>query len=100
MLYLSGVLPSMEGSSGEVTETAKGTWAQIVEAARSQINTKLDYFEPLCIDGKPVVMPPEEVRLEGSVYWKNCLVGHFVGKRPAFSVVNTIAKKLWFKDGL
>ena len=38
--------------------------------------------------------------MEGSIHWKNCLVGHFMGKRPAFPVVNSIAKKLWCKDGL
>ena len=90
----------MEIPLGEVMEPPKVSWAQIVEAAKNQVNTKLDFFKPLVINGKPVVAPPKEVRLEGSIHWKNCLVGHFVGKRPAFSVVNSIAKKLWCKDGL
>ena len=76
------------------------SWAQIVETTRNQVNTKLDFFEPLVCNGIPIVTPPEDVRLEGSSYWKNCLVGHFVGKRPAFPVVNAIAKKLWSKEGL
>ena len=78
----------------------KRSWAQVVEATRNQENTKLDFFEPLLINGKQIVAPPEDVRLEGSLFWQNCLVGHFVGPRPAFPVVNTIAKSLWSKDGL
>ena len=90
----------MAASSGEKMEPSKPSWAQIVEDTRAQINTKLDYFEPLALNGNPLVAPPEEVRLEGSSFWTNCLVGHFVGKRPVFPVVNAIAKKLWSKDGL
>ena len=52
------------------------------------------------INGKQIVAPPEEVQLEGSSYWQNYLVGHFVGQRPAFLVVSSIAKSLWSKDGL
>ena len=40
------------------------------------------------------------MRLEGSLFWRNYLVGHFVGPRPAFQVVNSVAKSLWSKDGL
>ena len=76
------------------------SWAQVVAATRNQDNTKLDYFEPLLINGKRIVAPPEEVRLEGSLFWQNCLVGHFMGPRPAFPVVNSVAKYLWLKDGL
>ena len=79
---------------------AKPSWAQIVEATRSQLHTKLDFFAPQVRNGIPFVAPPEEVRVEGSSFWENCLVGHFVGKRPAFPVVNAIAKKLWSKEGL
>ena len=38
--------------------------------------------------------------MEGSLYWTNYLVGHFVGNIPAFLVVSSIAKKLWIKEGL
>ena len=78
-----------EGGGG-----SKSSWAQIVAASSSQVNTKLEYYEPLLINGKQIVAPPEEVRLEGSSYWQNCLVGQFVGQRPAFPVVRSIAKSL------
>ena len=47
----------------------KGSWAQIVAASRNQANTKLDFFAPLVVNGKQIVAPPEEVRLEGSAFW-------------------------------
>ena len=78
----------------------KASWAQIVETVRNPVNPRLDYYEPLVINGIPVVAPPEEVRLEGSMHWKTCLVGHFVGKRPTFPVVTSIAKNIWSKFGL
>ena len=87
-------------SSAEGTDHTKISWAHIVEESRNQVNTKLEFYEPIMVNGKLVVAPPEEVRLEGSVYWKNCLVGHFVGPRPAFPMVSSITKKLWSKDGL
>ena len=76
------------------------TWAQRVEASSKHIHTKLDFFEPLMVNGKLFVAPPEEVRSEGSTYWENCLVGHFVGNRPAFPVVRSIAKTIWLQEGL
>ena len=65
----------MEQKSYEPTSTeARGvslnsSWAQIVEDSRNQLNMKLDYFEPLFINGKQIVVPPEEVRKEGSLHW-------------------------------
>ena len=57
-------------TTGERSSEAKvaPSWANIVEASRTQVNTKLDFFEPLVVNGKPVVVPLEEVRLEGSVF--------------------------------
>ena len=96
----------MAKNSSGLTLTAKigvsqnSSWSQIVAASRNQMNTKLDYFEPMVINGKQIVVPPEEVRQEGSLHWDNCLVGHFVGHRPAFPVVRSFAKSLWSKAGL
>ena len=73
----------LDAARSQQTKT-QVSWAQIVEDTKNQVNTKLDFFEPLVIDGKPVVAPPEEVFEEGSVHWRFCLVGNFVGKRPAF----------------
>ena len=87
-------------SSTDEVEPSKVSWAHIVKASRNQMNMKLDFYEPLVVNGKLVVAPLEEVRMEGIIYWKNCLVGHFVGNRPAFLVVSSIAKKLWSKEGL
>ena len=90
----------MAAGTGEILEPPKVSWAQIIDATRNQVTTKLDFFEPHVINGKPMVVPPEEVRLEGSTFWKNCLVGHFVGKRQAFPAVASLAKSLWNKFGL
>ena len=90
----------MAADTDELLDPPKASWAQIITATRNQVNTKLEFFEPPMINGKPIVVPPEEVRLEGSTFWKNCLVGHFVGKRPAFPVVASLAKSLWNKFGL
>ena len=106
-----------QGSSGSVLEASAGaalgsplesetplppkvSWAEILAATKNQVNTKLDFYEPMVINGKTLVAPPEEIRSEGSLHWRYTLVGHFVGKRPAFLVVSTIAKRLWVKDGL
>ena len=90
----------MAASSEVVTDIPKVSWAQIVETDWNPVNTKLDFYEPLVINGIPVVAPPDEVRLEGNIHWKNCLVGHFVGKIPTFPMVASIAKNLWNKLGL
>ena len=58
----AGLNSSVEGGVN------KSSWAQIVAASRNQVNTKLDFFEPLLVNGKQIVAPPEEVRLEGSVF--------------------------------
>ena len=78
----------------------KASWAEILAGTKNQVNTKLDFFDPLVINAKPLVASPEEIRREGSLHWKLTLVGQFVGKRPAFPAVSAIAKRLWAKDGL
>ena len=51
------------------------------------------------MEGITVELPPEVVD-EGAQHWSLCLVGHFVVKKLSFAVVNSIAKKLWIKEGL
>ena len=86
--------------SANPADSAQNSWAKIVAASRSQVNTKLDFYEPHVVNGKKIIVPPEEVRMEGSTFWRNCLVGHFIGSKPAFPVVSSITKKLWINEGL
>ena len=58
-------------STTEASEPPKTLWVEILAVTISQVNIKLDYFEPLVINGKPMVAPPEEVRSEGSIHMKN-----------------------------
>ena len=47
-------------------------------------------------DGRVTVAPPLDVFEDGCEFWKSTLVGHFVGQKLPYPVVNTIAKRIWF----
>ena len=57
----------MEQAKGGA-EPSQPSWAQIVEASTKPVITKLDFFEPLMVNGKLIIAPPEEVRSEGSTF--------------------------------
>ena len=68
----------------EVSLPHKATWAEVLAATKNQVNTKLDFFEPLVVNGKPLVAPPEEIRSEGSLHWRLNLVGSSWGSALHF----------------
>ena len=46
------------------------------------------------------VAPPLDVFEDGCELWKSTLVGHFVGQKLPYPVVNSIAKRIWGSHGL
>lgn len=52
------------------------------------------------IDGRITVAPPRDVFDDDCELWKSTLVGHFVGHKLPYPVVNSIAKKIWGSYGL
>jgi hypothetical protein len=46
-------------------------------------------------DGRVTVAPPLDVFEDGCELWKSTLVGHFVGQKLPYPVVNYIAKRIW-----
>ena len=66
----------------------------------SSQSVALQFIKPNMVDGRIKVCPPLEVAEEGSVAWRNTLVGYFVGKKLPFKVVDSIAHKIWGRYGL
>jgi hypothetical protein len=60
----------------------------------------LSFFEPVMEEGRIKVKPPMEVADEGCGEWENTLVGYFLGQKLPYSAVNSIAHKIWGKEGL
>ena len=59
------------------------------------------HFEPPTItDGRITVAPLRDVFDDGCELWKSTLVGHFVGQKLPYPVVNLIAKRIWGSYGL
>jgi len=46
------------------------------------------------IDGRVTVTPTLDVFKDGCEFWKSTLVGHFVGQKLPYPVVNSIAKRI------
>ena len=61
---------------------------------------KLAFIPPNLVDGVTHVPISPSIGDEGEKQWTNCLVGHFIGMRLPYSAVNTIAHRLWAKEGL
>ena len=78
------------------------SWARIVAGGspRRARRMNLQFLEPSLVDGVVHVAPPSAVIEDGSKDWSDCLVGYFIGSKLPFNAVNTIARKLWAKDGL
>jgi hypothetical protein len=47
------------------------------------------------IDGRVTVAPPLDVLEDGCELWKSTLVGHFMGQKLPYPIVNSIAKRIW-----
>ena len=61
---------------------------------------KLQYIEPTLKKGATHVSPTYAVIEEGAQAWTHCLVGYFIGSKLPFSAINSIARKIWAKEGL
>ena len=61
---------------------------------------KLQFIAPSLIDGAVHVSPTYAVIEEGAQAWTHCLVGYFIGTKLPFTAINSIARKIWSKDGL
>ena len=60
---------------------------------------KLNYFAPICKDGKVVVQLPISAVKDGISKWVPSLVGQFLGKPLPFHLVKNAVEKLWGKYG-
>ena len=60
----------------------------------------LHFAPPTTTDGRVTVAPPLDVFEDGCELWKSTLVGHFVGQKLLYPVVNSIAKRIWSSYGL
>ncbi|KAI5568972.1 hypothetical protein BDE02_12G048300 [Populus trichocarpa] len=60
----------------------------------------LHFAPPTMTDGRVTVAPPLDVFEDGCKFWKSTLVGHFVGQKLPYPVVNSIAKRIWSSYGL
>jgi hypothetical protein len=60
----------------------------------------LHFAPPTMTDGRVIVAPPLDVFEDGCEFWKSTLVGHFVGQKLPYPVVNSIAKRIWSSYGL
>ena len=54
----------------------------------------LHFAPPAITDGHVTVAPPLDVFEDGCEHWKSTLVGHFVGQKLPYLVVNSIAKRI------
>ena len=86
---------------------ANMSFAQIVrgsnggdEGSFKLIPSALHFVKPKVEDGHVIVRPPKEIAEEGCAFWRNTLIGYFVGKKLHFPAVNSIALRLWGKFGL
>jgi len=60
----------------------------------------LHFAHPTMTDGRVTVAPPLDVFEDGCEFWKSTLIGHFVGQKLPYLVVNSIAKRIWSSYGL
>ena len=103
----SGVISGGKWAKGPFSKTsdpAKGSWAQIVVGAKSQLpevkKMNLSFVPPVILAGRPKVVTAAEIAVDGAKRWSSTLVGCFVGGSLPFSAVNNIARKIWTAEGL
>ncbi|KAF7144689.1 hypothetical protein RHSIM_Rhsim04G0075300 [Rhododendron simsii] len=87
------LIASLKGQelAPEVKVDSGSSWKDKVSPpGETPVRMNLRYFPP-DVDGEKVrVSPPEHVDIQGSVKWKNCIVGHFVDKKLPFLVVQSM----------
>ena len=60
----------------------------------------LSFHEPSVEGSNIVVSPLLEVELLGTKKWELCLVGRFLDTKLPTTVVSSITRKLWMKQGV
>ena len=99
----SNVVPEMNHVLGsKVDEVKVGSQQQEQLNLRPKLNflNALKGFDVDDNDGRLTVAPPLDVFEDGCELWKSTLVGHFVGQKLPYPVVNSIAKRIWGFYGL
>ena len=60
----------------------------------------MNFFVPQQADGRLVVAPPLSVLEQGALRWNCYLVGFLLDNKLPFSVVKSIAMRMWAREGL
>jgi len=94
-LNLSPKLNFLNALKGSDVDDNKGRMSLGMNPVRN-----LNFAPPAITDGRVTVAPPLDVFEDGRELWKSTLVGHFVGQKLPYPVVNSIAKRIWGSYGL
>lgn len=94
-LHLSPKLNFLNALKGSDVDENKGRMSLDMNPVRN-----LHFAPPAITDGRVTVAPPLDVFEDGCELWKSTLVGHFVGQKLPYPVVNSIAKRIWGSHGL
>lgn len=78
----------------------KSSWAAVVAASAPKRSMVLHYEPPTLVDGGVVVEAGDDFLHAPHPLWSECLVGYFIGRKLPFPMVDSIARRLWAKDGL
>lgn len=54
---------------------------------------------PIMMEGQKVVAISKDVFDQGSSLWDDCLLGQFFGPSPKTAIIQSIAMKLWGRNG-
>ena len=89
-LHLSHKLNFLNALKGSDVDDNKGRMSLDMNPFRNL------YFAPPAItNGRVTVAPPLDMFEDSCELWKSTLVGHFVGQKLPYPVVNSIAKRIW-----
>ena len=89
------LISSSDGLHNQPISYAKAVSADTSSLTLDLTDISLNYYPPLRVGGKVRVKPPKEIFELGEKIWANTLVGYFLGKNPAFPIVQRIAKSVW-----
>uniref|UniRef100_A0A1S4E4L1 DUF4283 domain-containing protein n=1 Tax=Cucumis melo TaxID=3656 RepID=A0A1S4E4L1_CUCME len=73
---------------------SNSTWASLF---RTSTEGSLPYTPPKAIGDKIVVVPPEEVIVQGIRVWENSLVGKLIDANLPYVVIHRLVEKIWGK---
>ena len=94
-LNLSPKLNFLNALKGSDVDDNKGRMSLDMNPVRN-----LHFAPPAITDGRVTVARPLDVFEDGCELWKSTVVGHFVGHKLPYPVVNSIAKRIWGSHGL